>query len=148
MLVNAGRDLATFQVKRHARHQHAIEKALEDRRRPEAPCGRAQNQALGSQQPLHIPRDRSAISRCVVVVATFLGAHHGVEALGVEVAVIDLVATFVKGIDHCAMQSGVGTILQRMREDHHDPHGTASGGRRRGGQRRMAVVITLFAGAT
>ena len=67
-------------------------KSLEDRREPHVPDREREHQRLGGEQPIDIGRDTPAIDSHVIVLDPVLTGHHGIEAFGVEIAIVDLMA--------------------------------------------------------
>jgi hypothetical protein len=58
-----------------------------------------------------------------VIGAPFVGAEHGLEALGIQVAVIHVMAGVGQGRHDLAMKRGVEAVFERMRVHDEIPHG-------------------------
>src|SRR5665213_1679647 len=86
------RGLAVDQLERDARQKYAIEETFEDCRVAVIPNRCREDQRLGRAQSVDIALNRGGADGLVVIIEPFLPRHDRVEALGVEITVVDVVA--------------------------------------------------------
>ena len=67
-------------------------------------------------EPLNVGGDSVPIHRHIVVVDPILPRHHRIEALGVEIAIVDLMPPGAQRPDQLRMQGGAETRLDRVSE--------------------------------
>ena len=76
--------------------------------------------------PLDVGGDPGTIHRNIVVVDPILPRHHRIEALGVEIAIVDLMPPGAQGPDQLRMQGGGETRLNRVSEQHQNAHANSA----------------------
>ena len=92
MLCRFGQVRPLVEPERDAGQEDAVEEALEDRRVAVVPDREVEHQRLGGAQAVDIGLNRLSADFEVLVVEPLLARQHRVEALGIEVAVVDVVA--------------------------------------------------------
>src|SRR5208337_473453 len=123
-----GRDVRTviFQVEADAGEEDLVDEALEDRGKAHIPHGEREDERLRGQETLDVWSDTPLVDRDVVVIHPILSAHDGIEALGVQVAVVDLVSSRAKRLDDSRMEGGAEARFNRVGEENENAQGFTS----------------------
>jgi hypothetical protein len=90
-------------VEGDARQPDAIKPSFENGRHPVPPSRETQNECFSRSEPFNVGLDSGEIGALFVMHFAFVERQHGLEALGVEVEVIDLMTTCDETIDDLAM---------------------------------------------
>ena len=101
-----GFDLAVDQLERHAGQKDAVEKPFQHGGITEIPDWEGENERVGGSMPRDIVRDGFDVRPLVVVTPALEVRKDRVEALGVEVAIVDLPAALGERFDDAGVERG------------------------------------------
>src|SRR5580700_10764275 len=87
-----------------AGQKNLVDESFEDRRKSHVPDWERKHDRFGGQKPINIGHDIATVDRHVVVVDPILPRHHRIEALRIEIAIVDLVPLRAQDLEDFRVQ--------------------------------------------